>query len=77
MWFNRRTQERAHRDSYATLSEGTARDGGTEFTLYTYSLDWMAQWLLSFGAGAEAVAPAKLRQKLRALAGEVVDRHKG
>ncbi len=77
VWFNRRTQERAHRESYATLIEGTARDGGTEFTLYTYSLDWMAQWLLSFGAGAEAVAPAKLRQKLRALAGEVVDRHKG
>lgn len=75
VWFCRRSQERAQRESYATLSPGTVRDGGTEFTLYTYSLDWMAQWLLSFGAGAEALAPAKLRQKVRALARRVVEKH--
>ena len=74
-WFCRRSQERAQRESYATLSPGTVRDGGTEFTLYTYSLDWMAQWLLSFGAGAEALAPAKLRQKVRALARQVAAKH--
>lgn len=71
VWFGRRSQERAQRESYATLSPGEARAGGTEFTLYTYSLDWMAQWLLSFGDGAEALAPAKLRQKVRALARQV------
>ncbi|MCW5547765.1 MAG: YafY family transcriptional regulator [Opitutaceae bacterium] len=75
VWFCRRSQERAQRESYATLSPGTVRDGGTEFTLYTYSLDWMAQWLLSFGDGAEALAPAKLRQKVRALARRVVEKH--
>ncbi|MEY3775251.1 MAG: hypothetical protein RLZZ129_2031 [Verrucomicrobiota bacterium] len=74
-WFCRRSQERAQRESYATLSPGTVRDGGTEFTLYTYSLDWMAQWLLSFGDSAEAVAPAKLRQKVRALARQVAAKH--
>ncbi len=71
IWLCRRSQERARHESYATLSPGKNRDGGTEFTLYTYSLDWMAQWLLSFGDGAEALAPAKLRQKVRALAGRV------
>lgn len=75
VWFCRRSQERARRESYATLIEGPGRDGGAEFTLYTFSLDWMAPWLLSFGAGAEALAPAKLRQKVRALAAQVADRH--
>jgi predicted DNA-binding transcriptional regulator YafY len=75
VWFARRAQERAQRESYATLIAGEVRDGGTEFTLYTYSLDWMAQWLLSFGPSATAVAPAKLRQKVRALAEEVVEKY--
>jgi predicted DNA-binding transcriptional regulator YafY len=77
VWFCRRSQERAQRESYATLIAGKERDRGTEFTLYTYSLDWMAQWLLSFGTGAEALAPAKLRQKVRALTQQVAERHGG
>ena len=77
VWFCRRSQERARRESYATLIAGEERDRGTDFTLYTYSLDWMAQWLLSFGPGAEALAPAKLRQKVRALAQQVAERHGG
>ena len=77
VWFCRRSQERARRESYATLIAGKERDRGTEFTLYTYSHDWMAQWLLSFGPGAEALAPAKLRQKVRALAQQVAERHGG
>lgn len=75
VWFDRRTQERARLESSATLIAGCERDGGTEFTLFTYSLDWMAHWLLSFGPGAEALAPAKLRQKVRALAEAVAARH--
>lgn len=75
IWLDRRTQERARLESSATLIPGRERDGGREFTLYTYSLDWMAQWLLSFGTGAEALAPAKLRQKVRTLAETVAARH--
>ncbi len=75
IWLERRTQERARLESSATLIAGRDRDGGTEFTLYTYSLDWMAHWLLSFGAGAEALAPVKLRQKVRALAEAVAKKH--
>jgi predicted DNA-binding transcriptional regulator YafY len=75
VWFVRGVQSRARRESSATLIEECARDGGTEFSLYTWSLNWLAQWLLSFGASAEAVAPAKLRKLVRAEAEKVVRRH--
>ena len=61
VWFHRTVQERAQRESYATLVDEKARDGGAEFALYAWSLEWMARWLLSFGDRAEALAPAKLR----------------
>lgn len=68
-------QERARRESYATLVEECQRDGGTEFSLFTYSLEWMARWILSFGTNAEAVAPAKLRELVRAEAENIARRH--
>jgi predicted DNA-binding transcriptional regulator YafY len=75
VWFARNVQERARRESYATLVEECQRDGGTEFSLYTYSLEWMARWILSFGTCAEAVAPAKLRELVRTEAGRIAQRH--
>ena len=75
VWFHERSQERAQRESYATLIEEKRRDGGAEFTLYTYSLEWTAQWLLSFGDRAEAVAPPELRKLVRAAAEKIVTKH--
>ncbi len=75
VWFAREVQERARRESYATLVEETTRDGGTEFSVYTVSLEWMARWLLSFGVSAEAVAPKKLRDLVRKEAAEIARRH--
>jgi predicted DNA-binding transcriptional regulator YafY len=75
VWFHRSAQERARRESYATLIEGPARDGGAEFELYAWSLEWMAHWLLSFGDRAEALAPAKLRQLVREEAGKIARLH--
>lgn len=75
VWFDRRAQERARRESYATLVEERRRDGGAEYSLFSYSLEWMARWLLSFGDWAEAVEPAELREKVRALAQAVAGRH--
>jgi predicted DNA-binding transcriptional regulator YafY len=68
-------QERAQRESYATLIEEKARDGGAEFALYAWSLEWMARWLLSFGDRAEALAPAKLRTLVRAEAEKIARLH--
>jgi predicted DNA-binding transcriptional regulator YafY len=49
--------------------------GGAEFSLYAWSLEWMAHWLLSFGDKAEAVGPAKLRQLVRAEAEKIAAKH--
>lgn len=75
VWFSARAQERARSESYATLVEEKKRDGGGEFTLYTYSLEWLARWVLSFGRDAEAVEPAALRELVRAEAAEIATRH--
>jgi predicted DNA-binding transcriptional regulator YafY len=75
IWFTKQAQERARRESYATLVEERQRDGGTEFTLYTYCYEWLARWLLSFGADAEAVEPEELRQRVRVQAEATVARY--
>ncbi len=75
IWFHRYAQERAQRESYATLIEENRRDGGAEFTLYSYSLEWTAQWLLSFGDRAEAIAPSKLRQFVRVEAEKITAKY--
>ena len=75
VWFARRAQERARRESLATLITEKTRDGGAEFSLYTWSLEWLAHWLLSFGDQAEALAPAKLRALVRAEAAKIARLH--
>jgi len=76
VWFHEHAKERAQRESYATLIEEIQRDGGAEYTLYSYSLEWTAQWLLSFGERAEAVAPAKIRQLVREAAEKIAMKHR-
>jgi predicted DNA-binding transcriptional regulator YafY len=75
IWLARDVQERARRECYATLIEEKSRDGGAEFSLFAWSLEWMALWLLSFGAAAEALAPAKLRRLVRTEAAKVAARY--
>ena len=77
VWFADREQARARAESYATLVEveGARRDGGAEFTMLTWSYEWLAGWLFSFGGGAEALHPPELRDTVRRLADEVLARH--
>lgn len=75
VWFHRTAQERAQRESFATLIEEKAREGGAEFALYAWSLEWMAHWLLSFGERAEALAPPKLRALVRVEAAKIAALH--
>lgn len=75
IWFAKRVQDRARRESYATLIEAKVRDGGAEFELYAWSLEWMARWLLSFGDRAEAMEPPELRELVRAEAEKIVEKH--
>lgn len=76
VWFAREVQERARNESYATLVAGDARDGGTEFSMLTWSYDWLARWLLSFGDKAEALEPPALREQVRTCAEAVAKRHR-
>ncbi len=75
VWLAERSLQRARVESYATLVEERRRDGGAEFSLYTFSLEWLARWLLSFGADAEALAPARLRELVRHEAEKIARRH--
>lgn len=75
VWFAKFAQEKARRESYATLVEEKQRDGGAEFSMFTVSLEWMARWLLSFGTSAEALEPPQLRELVRAEAERIVQRH--
>jgi predicted DNA-binding transcriptional regulator YafY len=71
VWFSAEAIERARRESYVEIVNEQAARGGFEVKLETFSLDWLAHWLLSFGAGAEALAPAKLRTKVATEAAAV------
>lgn len=75
VWFAQRAQDRARRESVATLIEGAARDGGSEFSFTTFSLEWLARWILSYGSDAEALEPARLRELVKREASEVARRH--
>lgn len=77
VWFADGEQARARAESYATLVEveGTRRDGGAEFTLLTWSYEWLAGWIFSFGGAAEALSPPELRETVRRRARETLERH--
>jgi predicted DNA-binding transcriptional regulator YafY len=75
VWFAKRVQDRARSESYATLVEERQRDGGAEFSLFTYCHEWLARWILSFGPDAEAIDPPQLRERVRAGAETVAARH--
>ncbi len=77
IWIADAELERAKAESYATLAEAGRRDGGVEFTLLTWSYEWLAGWLFSFGGGAEAVSPPQLRTTMHRMAEAVLRRHPG
>jgi predicted DNA-binding transcriptional regulator YafY len=77
IWLGDRAVSRARAESSATLIEEKRRDGGAEFTLYTFSLEWLARWLLGFGLEAEALEPETLRQLVRDQAEAIALRHRG
>jgi predicted DNA-binding transcriptional regulator YafY len=61
LWFSERALERVRRESYSGVTPVAAENGGYVVDLRTFSLEWLARWLLSFGSEARALAPARLR----------------
>jgi len=76
IWLSQRAIDRARAESWATLIEERRVDGGAEFTLYTFSLAWLARWLLAFGSEAEALEPAELRELVCEQAEQIIARYR-
>jgi predicted DNA-binding transcriptional regulator YafY len=77
VWFSADAFDRARREAFNGFVDARpSRRGGYEADFLTWSLEWLARWLLSFGGEAEAVAPAKLRKLMRREAESVLARHK-
>lgn len=63
--------ERVRQEWHCRLVEEKAEPDGVVVTLLSYSLEWLADWLLSFGPSAEVSAPEALRQMVAAQAEEL------
>jgi len=75
IWFSNDAIERARRESFAGITSEQKARSGWDVELKTFSLEWLSCWVLSFGSGAEALAPAKLRSLVRDAALEIAKRH--
>jgi predicted DNA-binding transcriptional regulator YafY len=75
VWFADGAVPRARAESYATLVPAGRCRGGQEFTLFTWSYDWLLGWVASFGGEAELLEPAEVRARLHAEALTVAARH--
>ena len=74
--FHRAAIPRARRESFTGfIDERPTDDGGVAATLRTYSLEWIARWILSFGPDAEVLEPADLRQRVGELARAVAENY--
>lgn len=75
VWFSERAIDRVRRESYTGIIKEEPARGGFDVHLRTFSLEWFARWLLSFGGDAEALAPEKLRTLVRSQALLVAKRY--
>ncbi len=75
VWFAADAMERVRRESFTGFVEERPAVGGCEVDFLTFSLEWLAGWLLSFGPEAEALAPAELRAAVGQMAAAVAKRH--
>ena len=75
VWFRQSAIERARTESFTELNVRRSVRAGSEVALETYSLEWAARWLLSFGPDAEALAPEELRERVCTLAAASLTRH--
>ena len=75
VWFSKNAVERVRKESFAGLVETRAGRGGFEADFLTFSLEWLARWLLSFGNESEALEPPELRHQVRIQALAVARSH--
>jgi predicted DNA-binding transcriptional regulator YafY len=67
--------DRVRRERAWGLVEEQSSPDGIDVTLLDYSLEWLACWILSFGALAEALEPDQLRELVAADARKVAAKY--
>lgn len=63
--------DRVRREWSCRLVEEKTDGDGVVVTLLAYSLEWLAEWIFSFGSRAEVLAPEKLRNLVATEARQV------
>lgn len=63
--FNLEAADRARNEFFAGLVEERVIGDRVEMDFMTFSLEWLAGWIFSFGAAAEAIAPMRLRELVK------------
>ena len=76
IWLAKSAFDRARVESTATLVKERERNGGAEYAVFTYSIEWLARWVLSFGAEAEGLEPQELRDTIAKDAEAIAKRHR-
>lgn len=74
-WFSVVGAERFRRECSQHPFEQRLVEDGIVVSLLTFSYEWLAKWLLSFGDEAEALDPPELRHMMADLAQRVAQRH--
>jgi len=69
--FHTETMERVRREWHCRLVEEQTQADGVVVTLLAYSLEWLADWIFSFGSKAEVLAPKRLAELIAAEAENV------
>ena len=75
MKFTVRAAERARRSWFAGTLEETRVKDGVVMTFPVCSLDWLAGWLISFGAEVQVMAPPELRAAVAEYASKLAAHH--
>jgi predicted DNA-binding transcriptional regulator YafY len=73
--FDAKVMSRVRRERSWGVVEVRADAEGTEVTLLDSSLEWLAEWVLSFGSLAQALAPERLRKLVAAEAEKVAAKY--
>lgn len=69
--FTREAAERVRSQCFAGLVEERPAGSRVEMDFLTFSLEWLARWVLAFGDAAEVVSPERLRKLVKAEAERV------
>src|SRR5712671_5222842 len=73
--FKAQTMDRVRNEWHCRLIEEKAEPDGVMVTVLSYSLEWLAGWVFSFGSTAEVLAPDRLKDLIATEARRVTAKY--